>query len=92
MDFVASRTPCTFQQVSTPAHKAKLVQSWLKKNVSNFWDFNTWPPNNPDLTPCDYYMCAPHTIYQVRDGQAGSCRGLHSLWEVQASFGGHPRG
>ncbi|QQP36912.1 Transposable element tcb1 transposase [Caligus rogercresseyi] len=43
-DFVPSGTPYTFQQVSTPAHKAKLVQSWLKKNVSNFWDFNTWPP------------------------------------------------
>ncbi|QQP50602.1 Transposable element tcb1 transposase, partial [Caligus rogercresseyi] len=34
---------------------AKLVQSWLKKNVPNFWDFNIWPPNSPDLNPCDYY-------------------------------------
>ncbi|QQP39095.1 Uncharacterized protein FKW44_019868, partial [Caligus rogercresseyi] len=41
MDFVASGTPYTFQQDSAPAHKAKLVQSWLKKNVPNFWDFNT---------------------------------------------------
>ncbi|QQP52578.1 Transposable element tcb2 transposase [Caligus rogercresseyi] len=43
-------------QDSAPAHKAKLVQSWLKKNVPNFWDFNTWPPNSPDLNPCDYYL------------------------------------
>ncbi|QQP39126.1 Transposable element tcb2 transposase [Caligus rogercresseyi] len=38
------------------ALKAKLVQSWLKKNVPNFWDFNTWPPNSPHLSPCDYYF------------------------------------
>ncbi|QQP55915.1 Transposable element tcb1 transposase [Caligus rogercresseyi] len=36
MDYVASGTPYTFQQVS-----AGLVQSWLKKNAPNFWDFNT---------------------------------------------------
>ncbi|QQP37805.1 Transposable element tcb2 transposase [Caligus rogercresseyi] len=41
---------------SAPAHTAKLVQSWLKKNVPNFWDFNTWPPNSPDLNPSDYYL------------------------------------
>ncbi|QQP36931.1 Uncharacterized protein FKW44_022178, partial [Caligus rogercresseyi] len=41
---------------SAPAHKAKLVQSWLKKNVPNFCDFNTWPPHSPDLNPCDYYL------------------------------------
>ncbi|QQP55037.1 Transposable element tcb2 transposase [Caligus rogercresseyi] len=43
-------------QDSTPAHKAKLVQSCLKKNFPNFWEFNTWPPNSPDLNPCDYYF------------------------------------
>ncbi|QQP51310.1 Transposable element tcb2 transposase [Caligus rogercresseyi] len=56
MDSVASGTPYKFQQDSAPAHKAKLVQSWLKKNVPNFWDFNTWHPNSPDLNPCDYYF------------------------------------
>ncbi|QQP52741.1 Transposable element tcb2 transposase [Caligus rogercresseyi] len=56
MDSVASGTLYTFQQDSAPAHKAKLVQSWLKKNVPNFWDFNTWPPKSPDLNPCDYYL------------------------------------
>ncbi|QQP50691.1 Transposable element tcb2 transposase [Caligus rogercresseyi] len=51
--------PCTvytFQQDSAPAHKAKLVQSWLKKNVPNFWDFITWAHNSPDLNPCDYCL------------------------------------
>ncbi|QQP56995.1 Transposable element tcb1 transposase, partial [Caligus rogercresseyi] len=45
---------------------AKLVQSWLKENVPNFWDLNTWPPYSPDLHPCDYCLwgklesCAIH--------------------------------
>ncbi|QQP48989.1 Transposable element tcb2 transposase [Caligus rogercresseyi] len=56
MDSVASGTPYTFQQDSAPAHKVKLVHFWLKKNIPNFWDFNTWPPNRPDLNPCDYYL------------------------------------
>ncbi|QQP41461.1 Uncharacterized protein FKW44_015845, partial [Caligus rogercresseyi] len=43
-DFEASGTPYAFQQDSASAHKAKLVQSWLKKNVPNFWDFSTCPP------------------------------------------------
>ncbi|QQP53123.1 Transposable element tcb1 transposase, partial [Caligus rogercresseyi] len=42
MDSVASGTPYTFQQDSAPAHKAKLVQSWLKRI--------------PDLNPCYYYF------------------------------------
>ncbi|QQP51944.1 Transposable element tcb1 transposase [Caligus rogercresseyi] len=40
MASVASGTPYTFQKDSAPAHTAKLVQSWLKKNVPNDWDFN----------------------------------------------------
>ncbi|QQP50228.1 Transposable element tcb1 transposase [Caligus rogercresseyi] len=56
MDFVASGTPYTFQQDSAPAHKAKLVHFWLKKNVPNFWGINTCPPNSSDLNPCVYYL------------------------------------
>ncbi|QQP50407.1 Uncharacterized protein FKW44_011406 [Caligus rogercresseyi] len=32
----------------------------------------------------------PEGLHQVGDEQAGSCGGLHRLWGVQASFGGHP--
>ncbi|QQP39898.1 Uncharacterized protein FKW44_013758, partial [Caligus rogercresseyi] len=28
----------------------------MKKNVPNFWDFNTWPSNSPDLNTFDYYL------------------------------------
>ncbi|QQP39358.1 Uncharacterized protein FKW44_020220, partial [Caligus rogercresseyi] len=55
MDSVASGTPYIFQQDSAPIHKAKFVQSWLRKNVPNFSDVNSWPPNSPDLSPSDYY-------------------------------------
>ncbi|QQP58425.1 Hypothetical protein FKW44_003740 [Caligus rogercresseyi] len=37
------------------AHKATTCASWLKKNVPNFWDFNTWPPTPPP-EPFDYYL------------------------------------
>ncbi|QQP53214.1 Transposable element tcb2 transposase [Caligus rogercresseyi] len=39
------------QQDSAPIHKAKLLQSWLKKNVPSFWDFNIWPPQQPRPEP-----------------------------------------
>ncbi|QQP48568.1 Transposable element tcb2 transposase [Caligus rogercresseyi] len=52
MNSVASGTPYTFQQDSAPAHKTKLVQSWLKKNVFQLH----LAPNSPDLNPCFYYL------------------------------------
>ncbi|QQP53830.1 Transposable element tcb1 transposase, partial [Caligus rogercresseyi] len=60
MDFVAYGTPYTFQQDSAPAHKSKLVQYWLKKNLPNFWDFNTWP-QQPRPEPMRLRLvCATH--------------------------------
>ncbi len=56
MDRVANSAKNTFQQDSVPCHKAKTVQTWLKENVPHFWDHRTWPPNSPDLNPCDYYL------------------------------------
>ncbi|QQP51956.1 Uncharacterized protein FKW44_013455 [Caligus rogercresseyi] len=55
MDPVASGTLYTFQQDSAPAHKAKLVQSWLKK-ICPTSGASIRAPNSPDLNPCDYYM------------------------------------
>jgi len=56
MDSVASGMNFTFQQDSAPAHKAKVVQEWLKASVPHFWDPQTWPSNSPDMNPCDYYL------------------------------------
>lgn len=44
----------TFQQDSAPAHKAKIVQSWLSKEVPDFISTSEWPAASPDLNPMDY--------------------------------------
>ncbi len=56
MDSVARDKSYTFQQDSAPAHKSNLVQNWMKDNLPNFWDVQTWPPSSPDLNPCDFYL------------------------------------
>jgi hypothetical protein len=43
-----------FQQDSTPGHKAKIIQEWLKNNVPNFIKASNWPSASPDLNPLDY--------------------------------------
>ncbi|QQP41523.1 Uncharacterized protein FKW44_015926 [Caligus rogercresseyi] len=105
MDYVTSGTPYTFQQDSAPAHKAKLVQSWLKKNVPKFWDFNTWPPNSLDLHPCDYFLlgklerevCAIHhnIVASLKASIKSEMNKLDPTQvsrpgKVQVSFGVHP--
>jgi transposase len=46
--------PWTFQQDSAPAHKAKVVQAWLKTNTPDFIATTEWPSASPDLNPLDY--------------------------------------
>jgi hypothetical protein len=46
----------TFQQDSAPAHKSNLAHNWLAANVPDFISRDEWPPNSPDLNPCDYYL------------------------------------
>lgn len=43
-----------FQQDSAPAHKAKIVQEWLKKELPDFIAAKDWPSNSPDLNPLDF--------------------------------------
>jgi inhibitor of nuclear factor kappa-B kinase subunit alpha len=44
----------TFQQDSAPAHKAKITQNWLQKEVPDFISYLEWPASSPDLNPLDY--------------------------------------
>ena len=41
----------TFQQDSSPAHKAKSTQTWLEGHVPDFISTTDWPSASPDLNP-----------------------------------------
>lgn len=60
----------TFQQDSAPAHKAKLVQDWLKAHTNDFISPKEWPPYSPDLNPLDY------SVWSVLEAKA--CARPHS--------------
>lgn len=46
-----------FQQDGAPAHKANIVQEWLKDKFKNrFISKSQWPPRSPDLNPCDFFL------------------------------------
>ena len=42
-----------FQQDSAPAHKAKMTEEWLWRNLLSFISTENWPSGNPDLNPLD---------------------------------------
>jgi len=44
----------TFQQDSAPAHKAKITQNWLQKEVPDLISYLEWHASSPDLNPLDY--------------------------------------
>jgi len=44
-----------FQQDGAPAHRANTTQQWLRMNVPDFIDRDSWPPSSPDLNPLDYF-------------------------------------
>ena len=46
-----------FQQDGAPAHRAKVVQDWLKDKFGDkFLKSNLWPPRSPHLNPCDFFL------------------------------------
>lgn len=61
-----------FQQDGAPAHTAKVVQEWLRSNMS-FWPKDMWPPQSPDLNPLDY------SVWAHVEGKA--CKVRHSSVE-----------
>ena len=46
-----------FQQDGAPPHTANLVQDWLTSKLSTkFINKSQWPPQSPDLSPCDFFL------------------------------------
>ena len=43
----------TFVKDGAPAHVAKANQAWCKKNLPNFTEKTSWPPNSPDFNPVE---------------------------------------
>ena len=43
-----------FMQDSTPSHRAKATQNFLRDNTPNFISSEEWTPHSPDLNPLDY--------------------------------------
>lgn len=45
-----------FQQDGAKPHTANISQSYCRNNLHMFIQKNDWPPNSPDLNPCDFYL------------------------------------
>lgn len=46
----------TFQQDSSPAHRAESSQTCLRNSVPDFILVDDWPAGSPDLSPLDYKL------------------------------------
>ena len=47
-----------FQQDNATPHTHKKCQAWCREKLPKFFDKARWPPNSPDLNPCDYGLWA----------------------------------
>ena len=45
-----------FMQDGARAHTAKTTLEYLNKNVAEYIEPSSWPPNSPDLNPVDYFI------------------------------------
>jgi len=50
-----------FQQDGAPAHKARIVKTYLNRRFTNRWigigsEIHEFPPRSPDLTPLDFFL------------------------------------
>lgn len=43
-------------QDSAPAHASLRVQDFLSRRIPLYVPKDIWPPNSPDLNPCDFWM------------------------------------
>ena len=49
----SSNRHMTFVRDGAPAHAVKATQAWCKRNLPNFIEKTSWPPNSPDINPVE---------------------------------------
>ena len=56
------------QQDGARAHTARATLEFLRQENVQFWAPEIWPPNSPDLSPCDYFLFGPlkDAVYRRR--------------------------
>ena len=42
------------QQYGATSHTANRVQEWCKRNITEFWPKELWPPSSPDLNTMNF--------------------------------------
>ncbi len=47
----------------TLAHNSKRTQAWLKKNLTEVYKKDIWPPTSPYCNPVDYFVWG---VYESR--------------------------
>ena len=45
-----------FQQDNASPHTQHASQDWCRRRMPHYFDKRRWPPNSPDLNPCDYSL------------------------------------
>jgi transposase len=54
MKTLFKKQPFKFQQDHATPHNSKSTQKWLRANVPDFFDKESWPAKSPDLNPIEH--------------------------------------
>jgi hypothetical protein len=59
-----------FMQDGGPPHFSNAVRAWLGEKFPGHWlgqcRPHEWPSRSPDLTPCDFFLCAKDEVYHTK--------------------------
>ena len=59
------------QQDGATSHTANCAQEWCKRNMTEFWQKELWPPSSPGLNPMDF------AIWSIQEGKVCSSSNLN---------------
>jgi transposase len=78
--FVAAKGEYVFMQDGARAHTAGESLQYLRENVPQLLEPEMWPPNSPDLNPCDY------SIWGLLEKNVYHGRKITSLPELKSTI------